>query len=86
MKVYAYETLAEIAKNKNNLSPDFFGKYLEMIAEEMDKEPTQVQLAMCKALNAIGHRDEKLLRKCALVADKSKSAQHQNTLETLMHQ
>lgn len=93
MKIYAYETLAEIAKNKNNLSPDFFGQYLEMIAEDMDKEPQQVQLAMCKALSAIGHRDEKLLRKCAhvtgkidLAAENLKNHQLNNSLERLMHQ
>jgi replicative superfamily II helicase len=93
MKIYAYDTLAEVAKNKNNLSPDFFGQYLELISSDLDNESEPVKVAMCKAFNAIGHRDEKLLLKCAHVtghgetkSETLKTLQRSKSLDVLIHQ
>ena len=45
-KCYAYFTLAEVAKNKNNLSDEFYARHLRDIAETIHAEPDTVKEAM----------------------------------------
>ncbi len=55
-RAYAFLTLAEIAKSKNKLSPDFFKTYIEKIAVQVDGESEMVQEAMHEALMAMAQR------------------------------
>ena len=68
-KCYAYYTLAEVAKQKNNLSSEFYARHLLMISEKIHEEPDLVKQAMKDALLSIGCRDPKLKAKSYKVAN-----------------
>jgi hypothetical protein len=61
---YAYHTLAEVARQKNCLSDDFYANYLRNIASKIDEAPETVRVAMMHALKSIASRDAKLKRMC----------------------
>ncbi len=67
-KCYAYYTLAELAKQKNKLSDDFYANYLKTISDKMEQSTETVRDAMAAALKSIGSRDPKLLKKCEEIA------------------
>lgn len=69
-RCYAYHTLAEIAKRKNNLADEFYVKYLEDIASKIHQEPDTVKDAMYNAMMSISCRDKKLRKKSFEVAQK----------------
>lgn len=68
-KCYAYYTLAEVAKHKNNLSNEFYARHLRDISERIHEEPDVVKQAMKDALLSIGCRDPKLKAKSYEVAN-----------------
>src|SRR5690554_128360 len=68
-KCYAYYTLAEVARQKNNLSDEFYARHLRDIAERIHEEPDVVKQAMKQALLSIGCRDPKLKAKSYQVAN-----------------
>ena len=68
-RCYAYYTLAEVAKHKNNLSDEFYARHLKDIAERIHEEPDAVKEAMQEALISIGCRDSKLCRQTYDVAN-----------------
>lgn len=59
-KCYAYLTIAELARQKNNLADDFFARHLNEISSRIHSEPDEVKAAMQEALLSIGCRDSKL--------------------------
>jgi len=68
-KCYAYYTLAEVARQKNNLSDEFYAKQLREIAMRFHEEPDTVKQAMQEAILAIGCRDPKLRKQSYNVAN-----------------
>lgn len=68
-KCYAYFTLAEVARQKNNLSDEFYAKQLREIAVRFHEEPDAVKQAMQEAVLAIGCRDPKLQKQSFKVAN-----------------
>ncbi len=68
-KCYAYFTLAEVAKQKNNLSSEFYSRHLTEIARRIHQEPDSVKEAMQSALLSIGCRDKKLKKQSYKVAN-----------------
>jgi hypothetical protein len=71
LKIYAYNTLAEIARRKSNLSVEFFSRYFKNILNHSENEPKDVQEAMNQAAEAISSRDEKLRLKNFQAAGKA---------------
>lgn len=67
-KCYAYYTLAEVARQENNLSVNFYARHLRKIAEEIHEEPDVVKAAMKEAIISIGARDPQLKEKSIKVA------------------
>lgn len=68
-KCYAYFTLAEVAKQKNNLSDEFYSRHLTEIARRIHLEPDTVKEAMQSALLSIGCRDKTLKNQSYKVAN-----------------
>lgn len=68
-KCYAYFTLAEVARRKNNLSDEFYARHLTDIANRIHSEPDTVKEAMQAALLSIGCRDNKLKKQSYKVAN-----------------
>ncbi|NEN25818.1 hypothetical protein G3O08_20215 [Cryomorpha ignava] len=67
-KCYAYFTLAEVARQKNNLSDEFYARQLREIAARFHEEPDTVKQAMQEAILSIGCRDSKLKKQSYIVA------------------
>lgn len=67
-RCYAYFTLAEVARQKNNLSDEFYAKQLREIAARFHEEPDTVKQAMQEAILAIGCRHPKLQKQSYKVA------------------
>jgi hypothetical protein len=65
---YAYHTLAELAKQKNNLSNEFYRRQVEEIGDRINEESEVVREAMLSALLSIGCRDRMLKEKTMQVA------------------
>lgn len=69
LNIYAYNTLAEIAKQKNKLATDYFGQQLEEISKKLKTADPEARKAMISALEAIGNRHEKLKKLFCEMAD-----------------
>lgn len=68
-KCYAYFTLAEVARQKNNLSDEFYARHLREIAIRFHEEPDTVKQAMQEAILSIGCRDSKLKKQSYKIAN-----------------
>ncbi len=76
-RCYAYFTLAEVAKNRNKLSDEFFANYLKSISGEISDAPPIVRDAMSIAMKNIANREDNLKKICDDISAKFNAVQMQ---------